>query len=97
MRSRRFRNQSQQGEAELDVLNVSRAARFYSLGVIAEIDIWRAAYLMLRWYGDTARAEAIRRIDEHIAAGDFPGVAIWLRVIDAVEQLSNTTPPGPAH
>jgi hypothetical protein len=92
-----LRNQSEQGEAERDVLNVSRAARFYSLGVIAEVDIWRAAYLMFRWYGDTARAEAIRRIDELTTVGDFAGAAIWLRIIDAVEQLANTTPPGPAH
>lgn len=65
--------------------------------MIAEIDIWRAAYLMFKWYGDTAQTESIRRIDEHIAAGDFAGVAIWLRIINAVEQLANTIPPGPAH
>jgi hypothetical protein len=59
--------------------------------VIAEVDIWRAAYLMFRWYGDTAQRESIRRIDEHIAAGDFAGAAIWLRIVDAVEQLASTT------
>jgi hypothetical protein len=26
-------------------------------GVIPEIDIWRAVYLMVWWYGDTATAE----------------------------------------
>ena len=65
--------------------------------MITEIDIWRAAQLMLRWYGDMAQAESIRRIEELSAADDFAGVAIWLRIIDAVDQLANTTPPGPAH
>jgi hypothetical protein len=65
--------------------------------VIAEIDIWRAAYLMLRWYSDTAQAESLRRIGEFAAVDDLVGVAIWLRIVDAIEQLANTTPPGPAH
>jgi hypothetical protein len=65
--------------------------------VIAEIDIWRAAYLMLRWYGDAAQAESIRRLHELAGVGDFAGVALWLRIIDRVEQLANTTPPGPVH
>jgi hypothetical protein len=65
--------------------------------VIAEIDIWRAAYLMLRWYGDTAQVESKRRADELAAAGDTEGVVIWLRIIDAVDQLTNTTPRGPVH
>jgi len=65
--------------------------------VIAEIDIWRAAYLMLRWYGDTAQVESARRVDELAADGDAVGVAVWRRIIDAVGQLANTTPPGPVN
>ena len=65
--------------------------------MITEIDIWRAAQLMLRWYRDMAQVESIRRIDELSAAGDLASVAIWLRIIDAIDQLANITPPGPAH
>jgi hypothetical protein len=65
--------------------------------VIPEIDIWRAAYLMHRWYGDTAPVECARRADELAAAGDTAGVAVWHRIIDAVDQLADTTPPGPVH
>ena len=65
--------------------------------MITEIDIWRAAQLMLRWYGDTAQTESIKRIEELAASDDFAGVAIWLRIIDAVDQLANTTPAGPTH
>jgi hypothetical protein len=63
--------------------------------VIPEIDIWRAAYLMLRWYGETAQEEGARRADELVAAGDPAGVAAWHRINDAIEQLANTTPRSP--
>ena len=58
--------------------------------MIAEID-------MLRWYGDTAQVESARRVDELAADGDAVGVAVWRRIIDAVGQLANTTPPGPVN
>lgn len=35
-----------------------------------------------------------RRADELAAAGDTAGAVVWCRIIDAVDQLSNTTPPG---
>jgi hypothetical protein len=41
--------------------------------------------------------KALRRADELAAAGDTGGAAVWCRIIDAVDQLSNTTPPGPVH
>jgi hypothetical protein len=45
---------------------------------------------MLRWYGDMAQEESIRRVDELSAADDLAGVAIWLRIIDAVSISSPT-------
>ena len=38
-------------------------------GVIPEIDIWRAAQLMLKRYGDEALKESAARADELAAAG----------------------------
>ena len=64
---------------------------------MTEIDIWRAAYLMLWWYGETAQEESARRADEFAAYGDPGGEACWRRVIDAIEQLANTTPFGLLH
>jgi hypothetical protein len=64
---------------------------------MTEIDIWRAAPLMLRWYGDMAQAEGIRRVDELSAAADFAGVAVQLRIIEAIDQLANAMPLGPVH
>jgi hypothetical protein len=65
--------------------------------VIAEIDIWRAACLMLRWYGETAMEEGARRANELSEVGDNAGVAVWRRINDAIEQLANATPPGSIH
>ena len=64
--------------------------------MIPEIDIWRVAYLMLKRYGDEADIESAIRAEELAEAGDWAGGAIW-RIIDAIGQLENTTPPGPLH
>jgi hypothetical protein len=65
--------------------------------VIPEIDIWRAAQLMLKRYGGEALKESAARADELMAAGDGDGAATWRRITDAVRQLVNKTPPGPVH
>jgi hypothetical protein len=65
--------------------------------VIPEIDIWRVANLMLTRYGDEAMAEGTKRAQELAADGDLAGVAVWLRVIDAVRQLEITAPSGSVH
>ena len=65
--------------------------------MIPEIDIWRVANLMPTRYGDAARAESAKRAEELAADGDLAGVAVWLRVIDAIRQLAITTPIGSVH
>jgi hypothetical protein len=65
--------------------------------VIPEIDIWRAANLMLKRYGERALEESVLRADELAADGDHDGVAVWRRIMDAVAQLANKIPPGPVH
>jgi hypothetical protein len=65
--------------------------------MIPEIDIWRVANLMLRRYGDEADIESAIRAEELFEEGDHNGAAVWRRVIDAIAELLNTTPPGPVH
>ena len=65
--------------------------------MIPEIDIWRAATLILKRYGERALEESSSRANELASAGDDNGVAVWCRISDAVGQLVNTTPPGPVH
>ena len=64
--------------------------------MVPEIDIWRVANLMLRRYGDEADIESAIRAEELAEAGDWVGEVVW-RIIDAIGQLENTTPPGPLH
>jgi hypothetical protein len=45
--------------------------------MIPEKDIWRAAILMLRRYGDKALEETATRADQLDTAGDPEGAATW--------------------
>jgi len=63
--------------------------------VIPEIDIWRVATLMVKPYADEARANSDRRAEELAAIRDHAGVAVWYRITNAIEQLTDTT--GPLH
>ena len=65
--------------------------------MIPEIDIWRVAHLMLKRYGDEADIESAIRAEELPEEGNHNGAAVWRRVIDAIGQLVNVTPPGPLH
>ncbi len=65
--------------------------------MIPEIGIWRAAHLMLKRYGHGAIAKSISLAEELAATGDHAGAVTWCRITDAIEQLVNTTPPGPLH
>jgi hypothetical protein len=42
-------------------------------------------------------AESAKRAEELADDGDLAGVAVWLRVLDAVRQLAETTPSGTVH
>ena len=65
--------------------------------MIPEIDIWRIAKLMLKCYGNEADVECAIRAEELSEAGDRAGEMVWRRIIDAIGQLENTTPPRPLH
>jgi hypothetical protein len=65
--------------------------------MIPEIDIWRAATLMLKRYGDKALEESANRADQLDREGDPEAAATWRWIARAIEQLVNTQPPGPVH
>jgi hypothetical protein len=52
--------------------------------VIPEIDIWRAATLMLKRYGDKAEEQSVARAEDLTTEGDHEGAATWRRITDAV-------------
>jgi hypothetical protein len=62
--------------------------------MIPEIDIWRAATLMLKRYGEKALDESGARAGE-LAQDNYNVAAVWRSITDAVGQLANVTPAGP--
>jgi hypothetical protein len=85
------------------IRNTSYATVF---SVIREIEIWRAAVLMLSRYAGDAEANRFRRAVELrpkgesrrsapklAAEGDHAGAAIWGRVTVAIDQLTDRTGP----
>jgi len=52
---------------------------------------------MIKRYGDNALEESATRANEVALAGDEDGAATWRRIMTAVTQLANQTPPGRVH
>src|SRR5690242_17937857 len=67
-------------------LNLFRRRPCSFCDVIPEIDIWRAAQLMLKRYGDRALEESAARAHELATAGDRNGAATWHRSTAAVTE-----------
>ena len=55
------------------------------LSMTSDLDIWRAAVLLAKHYGDGAPAHAAKRTAELLAAGDLEGHGVWLRISSALE------------
>lgn len=59
-----------------------------------EIDVYRAANLLIGQHGaDGALIHAAQRVDELLAEGDMDGRRVWMRVLAAVRELTDTKPP----
>ena len=55
-----------------------------------DIDIWRAAHLLVKRHGADAATVAAQRADELLAEGDLDGERIWKRIVGAVRELQQT-------
>jgi hypothetical protein len=55
--------------------------------MIADIDIWRAANLLIRQRGADAEIEAARLADLMLDRGDREGQRVWMRIGRAVAEL----------
>jgi len=49
--------------------------------VTPDIDVHRAAWLMIRRYGDDAAVQAAMRGDELLAKGDLDGMLVWMVIV----------------
>ncbi len=64
---------------------------------IADIDIWRAAKLLVDRHGAEAPMKAAKRAYAMRSKGDLAGRAVWLRIRAACEDLLADTPKGAVH
>lgn len=55
--------------------------------MISDLEICRSAKLLVDEHGGDATIHAAMRVDEVIEAGDVNGVAVWKRIMRAVEEL----------
>ncbi len=62
-----------------------------------DIDLWRAARLLVDRYGDRAVAEAITLADRMREIGDEEGTIVWRRIRQYVGDLQATKPKGSIH
>ena len=69
---------------QLLMLNVCRPQACDFAGVKPEIDIWRAATLMLKRYGEKALEQSTMRANDLAADGDHDGADTWRRITVAV-------------
>jgi hypothetical protein len=55
--------------------------------MISDIDVFRAAHLLISRHGEDAPAQAAMRHEELLAAGDMEGAAVWKRILQAIDQI----------
>jgi hypothetical protein len=55
--------------------------------MISELDIYRAANLLIERHGTDALIEASHLVDRMLDRGDTAGRLIWLRIKRAIEML----------
>jgi len=60
--------------------------------MIAEIDIYRSATVLIKHYGEGALREAMDRLEKYRRIGNTGGMNVWRRIADAIETLQ--IPPG---
>jgi hypothetical protein len=63
---------------------------------ISDLDVWRAAHLLIGQYGADAEIEAARRADLMLGRGDHDGQLVWRRIMRAIAALQ-APPSGPRH
>ena len=62
---------------------------------VDDIDIFRAAAVLIEQHGDDAQHRAVKRATKMLDTGDVDGYAVWKRIVDAIKDMQRETPrPG---
>ena len=60
--------------------------------MISDLDTYRAAGVIIKQYGEDAPIHAAMRADAALDAGDLDELAVWKRMLRAVEELQREEP-----
>ncbi len=60
--------------------------------MIPDLDIYRAATVIIKRYGEDAPIHAAMRADAMLEVGDLDGYAAWRRILRDVEELQRAEP-----
>ncbi len=61
--------------------------------MILDLDIYRAAQALVKRHGEDAPIHAAMRADSILEKGDLDGLALWKRILRAVEELRSEERP----
>jgi len=64
--------------------------------LVSDLDIYRAANLLILQHGENAEIFAAQRADEMLDRGERDGQLVWLRIRRAIAELQAVA-SGPAH
>ncbi len=56
----------------------------------SDLDIYRSAVVLIKQHGRDAPIHAAMRADAMLEAGDLGGLAVWRRIVRAVEEIQRT-------
>lgn len=68
------------------------AGNLLKRAMTSDLDIWRAAGLLIKRHGQDAALVAAQRADELLARGDTEGQTVWKRIARACEELRRGEP-----
>jgi hypothetical protein len=57
------------------------------------LDLYRTAHVLIRQHGGNATIIAAQHADACMERGDLDGQGTWRRVIAAIKELQDTSPP----
>jgi hypothetical protein len=58
----------------------------------SSLDDYRAAKIVMDQFGEGAEQQALSHVDRLFEAGDHEGVARWMNVLAAIQELRRTAP-----
>jgi hypothetical protein len=73
---------------------VSGSVKLPAMTDIPDLDVLRAAALLIRQHGEHATARAVDRARELAEEGDEVGAAVYVRIVKAISQLRQREPDG---